>query len=267
MSTNTQKQQPVKIRVVETKPKQLPKTDDGRIIETPMAPTEKPDSAKFLGAQDHIAEKETKVSSKVTRPKAADAGQKGNPEADKSSQQQKRKAENELKKDSQTKEPTKIITSTDGKVVVADRKPRNKYESMLPQSNELHGQLNAGFQDHIDEDIPEGDRIDLNTTEYKYISYNIKLRKAIELVWIYPQPAVQRGMQGTVVAEWIIMKDGGTRRVRILQSSGHEILDQAVVKAIKDAAPFPSLPAAWKSDKKVFTGRFTYQLTSFAGAH
>lgn len=114
--------------------------------------------------------------------------------------------------------------------------------------------------EHLDERIAEGDRIDLNTTNYKYISYFIGVRKAIELTWVYPSAAVRSGLQGEVRLEFKIEKDGRMTKIRILNSSGYEVLDNAIVEAIRLAAPFAPLPKSMAKNDLVVTATFRYVL-------
>lgn len=65
---------------------------------------------------------------------------------------------------------------------------------------------NGGYLENIDADVAEGDRIDMNTSSFKFISYFTGLRKQIELVWVYPLDAAQRGLQGVVQLEMVIEK-------------------------------------------------------------
>ena len=279
---------PIKVRVVQSPPKAAPKPKDEdkkedakgeKIVETPMQPTERPKETKRLGPQDHVTEKETKTKLRPNQQNTADAGNKGNPDA--RPEQPDQLKVTEAAKNNKPSDAKEMVVSPDkarklpnskldfdGKVPMLERpKPRNAYEAMLPSSKDLYGQVNAGYQEFVDDSIDEGDRIDLNTAEYKYISYFTKLRKAISLVWVYPTDASRRGMQGEVLVEWIIMKDGSVKRIRIIKSSGYDILDEAILTAIKLASPFPNLPEAWKVERKVIVGTFKYILTDYAGTH
>lgn len=262
--TIQQSQQPVKIRIV-----QKPKTDDKpdvkaqKILETPQQETQKPEVASHLGNVNHTTAKETKVEARP-REKALDPGQKGNPLA-----KQVPAAPKPAKADPVQAKTT--ITSKTGTVSISDKKqdkqPRNAYESLLPSSiNDLYGQVNAGYQDYIDDDLDIGDRIDINTSEYRFIGYFTNMRKAIELVWNYPIEASQRGMQGEVGLEFAINKDGTTSRIKVLKSSGYDILDRAIVEAIRLASPFSPLPTGFGKNKIVVTGSFRYVLSAY-GSH
>lgn len=262
----------VKVRLVE-KPKKTDKKSDQkdakRIIETPQAPTSPPKDPTFLGNVDHKAEKNTRTALKTSVDRAKDPGPKGVQKAKNEKQPEKNMVQApspELVK----KPPTKSfpLNVKDGSVAIqphSKKKPRNMYEFLLPsQSTDLLGQVNAGYQEHLDEDIPLGDRVDINTSEYRYIGYFTAMRKAIELVWIYPQEATRRGLQGEVSLEFAINKDGRTSQIRVLKSSGYDVLDRAIVDAIKLASPFAPLPEGFKKNKLVITGSFRYILGPYA---
>ncbi|MDQ3233199.1 MAG: energy transducer TonB, partial [Pseudobdellovibrionaceae bacterium] len=273
----------VTVRITE-KPKLIEKVEEEspaekqkKIIETPMTPTEAPKVSRFDGAQDHIAEKETRVSNLLPRPKAADAGSTG---SDKKTQQEKQKTAAQqaqpLHPQQMTvtperlapKKKTELLLSPNGSVSVnkPDRKPRNVYESLMPQAEEMRKQVAAGYQDYVDDNVEEGERVDLNTSNFRYLAYFTSLRKAFELVWTYPSAAVQRGLQGEVKVEFTILKDGTVARVKVLDGSGHRILDDAVVEAIRLAAPFTPLPVGMKKERLTVVGSFRYVLTNYAGA-
>lgn len=262
--TTQQNNQPIKIRMVE-KPKEKQPSPDAfkeKILETPQAETEKPVEASHLGNVNHTAEKETKVDVKK-QAKALDPGQKGNPEAlSKPAPPKVVKSLPEQKVAISTKTGTVSINQDK-----AEKNPRNAYESLLPSSiNDLYGQVNAGYQDYINEDIDIGDRIDINTSEYRFIGYFTGMRKAIELVWNYPSEASMRGMQGEVGLEFAINKDGTANRIRVLKSSGYDVLDRAIVEAIKLASPFSPLPNGFGKNRIVVTGSFRYILSAY-GTH
>jgi protein TonB len=50
---------------------------------------------------------------------------------------------------------------------------------------------------------------------------------------IYPPLAIEKGLEGTVLLEVEIDKEGYVSKVRIIQSSGHSILDRAAERAVK----------------------------------
>ncbi len=73
-------------------------------------------------------------------------------------------------------------------------------------------------------------------------SYLMMVRSKIEQHKIYPRQASLRQIQGTVIIHFIITLEGIVKGVDLVQSSGFTVLDQAGLKAVKDASPFPKPP-------------------------
>ena len=263
---------PIKVRIIENpknkKRDTKDKPDAKRIVEAQQSPTTPPKKPDFLGSVDHSAEKNTRLPNKISQDKAKNPGEQGNQgPSTKKVVAQKRTPQAPPKEEPAVKQKEPRLESGFGNIAVLQnkKKPRNHYESLLPsQATDLAGQVNAGYQDHLSDDIPLGDRVDLNTSEYRYIGYFTSMRKAIELVWNYPPEASRRGLQGEVSLEFAIGKDGRTSHIRVLKSSGYEVLDHAIIDAIKLASPFAPLPPGFGKNKLVITGSFRYILGPYA---
>jgi periplasmic protein TonB len=59
---------------------------------------------------------------------------------------------------------------------------------------------------------------------------------------VYPAQAKKMGWEGKVITTFVVSSEGYAKDIRISKSSGHEILDENAVKAIKNASPFPKPP-------------------------
>jgi protein TonB len=59
---------------------------------------------------------------------------------------------------------------------------------------------------------------------------------------IYPSKAIKMGWEGKVITSFIVSSDGYAKDLKISKSSGHEILDENAIKAIRNASPFPKPP-------------------------
>ena len=255
---------PLTLRINPLPEKNQPRQDRS-IVETRQTPTEPPLDNARLGAQDHKAERETRL---ANRP------------SNRSESESARQQSQETARAKPSKEPRKdpnaatITTDPHGQVrVLRKGKARNAYEALLQDQLASRDKANKTLKDgkpgdpgrteYLDDKIAEGDRVDLNTTNYKYLSYFIWLRKSIELTWVYPSSAVRQGLQGEVRLEFKIEKDGRMTRIRVLSSSGYEILDRAIVDAIKLAAPFAPLPKSMAKDSLMVTATFRYVLYAY----
>lgn len=102
--------------------------------------------------------------------------------------------------------------------------------------------------------------VDLSTTEFKYLSYFIKMKRQIESVWTYPRASAQRGEYGTLFLVFTIKSDGYLEGVQLITSSGYARLDNEAVRAINAAAPFAPFPASWVGLEKLNI-RATFEYT------
>lgn len=66
----------------------------------------------------------------------------------------------------------------------------------------------------------------------------------------YPGWAMDAGLEGKVIVRFTILRDGELgERPLLVKSSGAEILDNAAIAAIKNAAPFPALPDSLSQER------------------
>ena len=212
-----------------------------QIIETPLEKTQKPPESGFLSKNNHRAKKETKLKKEYfNQPniKGLDATRKPSSRRNKTAQPQKMEQE------------------------IYDSLVAESFLAMQQQSLE-----ELGFKDYIEGELAEGDAIDLNTTEYRYIGYFTNLRKAIELAWVYPSSAANKGIEGVVKILFAINKNGDLSTLKVLSSSGYGILDRYILQAIRMASPFAPLPESLPEDNLVITGSFVYILSGSASSY
>ena len=58
----------------------------------------------------------------------------------------------------------------------------------------------------------------------------------------YPPIAQKMGWKGKVTVSFVIREDGSAENIRVVESSGYEILDAHAVKTIRNSQPFPKPP-------------------------
>lgn len=74
------------------------------------------------------------------------------------------------------------------------------------------------------------------------LRYRDMVKKRIEKVRRYPAWAEKRGIQGITEIGFVILSDGVARNVRVVCSSGSDILDREAARTIKRAGLFPPVP-------------------------
>jgi protein TonB len=124
----------------------------------------------------------------------------------------------------------------------------------------------AQMHDLKDEDLSRQpvtqDTISLDTKDKRYVSYTGLIKQKIMHHWQYPLQAKQYLIEGNLLALFSLTKDGAMVQIRIIRGSGHEILDEEVVRAITSAAPFPAFPSSIRVHRLNIQAHFDYRLTS-----
>lgn len=115
--------------------------------------------------------------------------------------------------------------------------------------------------------FPDGDVeeavVDINTREDKFYSYMLHLKKKIEGVWVYPSTAAKSGLGGSLAVEFSIAKDGQLLYVNLLDSSGHTILDESALRAIRSAAPYFPFPPRLQAKRLKIRANFIYITSNY----
>ena len=82
----------------------------------------------------------------------------------------------------------------------------------------------------------------LDTRDPQFITYFGSIKRAIEVVWQYPEMALRYRLQGKLLLEFSILGNGELASARILRSSGSNLLDEEALRAVRAAAPFSPIP-------------------------
>lgn len=110
----------------------------------------------------------------------------------------------------------------------------------------------------------EEETVSINSMDFKYFSYLNHIRERIKSVWRYPPDAGAQGIEGSLAMRFSIVADGSLEGVTLLSSSGYSSLDNEVIRAVRDSAPFYPLPRMWGKKQLNINAIFTYRnLTSY----
>jgi TonB family protein len=105
--------------------------------------------------------------------------------------------------------------------------------------------------------------VSLDSQDVKYVSYLTKIKKKIEPLWHYPEPARTIGLQGKLALCFSIVRNGQLTRLELLSSSGHPLLDEQALKAVKGAAPYFPLPERLKISRLNINATFEYRISPY----
>ena len=155
--------------------------------------------------------------------------------------------------------PAEQLPVKEEKREAPDRPDREKYtivqrplptlKDLLPPVTRLPSGERAGGNDGA---------VRLDTKEPKYVSYFTSIKRAIELVWEYPEPALRQGLQGRLILQFTILGNGQLEGARLVRSSGFPILDQEAMRAVQAASPFHQIPPSIGKSRLDIVASFEY---------
>ena len=132
-----------------------------------------------------------------------------------------------------------------GTLAMLDELNQEKYAPKNPQVEE---------KEELDDDEP----ISLDTKEAKYVSYFSRIKQQIQRVWVYPSQGIKRTLSGELTLKFEISKDGNLLSLRLINSSGSNILDANAVRAVRGAAPYYPFPITITKKRLAILATFVY---------
>ncbi len=102
-----------------------------------------------------------------------------------------------------------------------------------------------------------------DASEYRFLLYNTRLKERIESIWVYPPYEAEHGIYGDLQIRFTIKKNGQLGSVELLRTSGFKSLDDAAIKALRDAAPYWPLPDKWGMEAYTIEGHFIYTIYGY----
>lgn len=111
---------------------------------------------------------------------------------------------------------------------------------------------------------PRRKAVHADTREYTYANYLEAWRRKVERVGNlnYPEAARRLKLYGSLVLRIALRADGSVEQVRVLRSSGSELLDQAALGIIELAAPFAPFPPAIRAEAEILEITRTWRFLS-----
>lgn len=131
------------------------------------------------------------------------------------------------------------------KIDVLGEEKRIKEVKEEPKPPEPRSEPEPQPQEVVIEQTPEEliqERIEvINPTQEAMLRYQDMVKQRIEEVRRYPPWAKRQGIEGTVYLSFVVLLDGTSQSIKIIRSSGSEVLDGEAIATIKRANPFPHI--------------------------
>jgi periplasmic protein TonB len=247
--------------------------------EPPKKEEPPPEKPAAISDRNHTAEKE-RLPKNIPTPKTAPIGKIEQPRQQIASLQpppapediEKERQEPKPEAKKSQPDPSKADKKKQEKAPVPVTKPLNKKNiknmnvDLQPTVQEMKTAFNSpspGSPDFYPDGEVEEAIVDMNSREDRFYSYLMGLKRKIEAVWVYPQHAARSGIGGTLMLEFVIAKDGKLEALNLLDSSGHSILDQSALAAIKTAAPYNPFPPSVRAKRLRIRANFIYVTSDF----
>jgi protein TonB len=116
-------------------------------------------------------------------------------------------------------------------------------------------------------DVARGDTIWMDSQQDLLHSFMRRFRTNIYNVWNYPSSAAQRNQQGTCLLRITIDRRGNVSNVQLLESSGHRVLDEEAISAVRQGATYGPLPRAYKHEDLKIMAFFDYRLSGSSSSY
>jgi len=144
-------------------------------------------------------------------------------------------------------------------------KPREERASNLARLFPSPGnmaRLEESYRKKYSQEVEEGEVKSLNTDDIRFGSFLRRFETAVYGVWNYPREAAKHGIEGMTPVRITFNRKGNIEQVELLKSSGSDILDNEVLRALHQIGPIGSLPKGYTKDKFYLVASFHYGISN-----
>ena len=129
-----------------------------------------------------------------------------------------------------------------------------RQKSLREQLDEIGSRMTAETGKHT---------ISLDSRDPDFQGYLARLKRRVERVWTYPEPAIEQRLGGELLLVFTLNKAGSLVDLRLLQSSGFPILDEEALRAIRAAAPYDPFPPELGEEPWNILATFRYNMSRY----
>lgn len=160
----------------------------------------------------------------------------------------------------------KILASED-KAEADQPKPVSAVELMNRSLElvQLDQQLKQSMQAYSK--LPRQAFVSARTQEFKYASYMNDWVSKVERIGNlnYPDEARRKSLSGSLMLQVSLNQDGSVRNIQLKRSSGYKVLDDAAIRIVQLASPFPPLPPEISKDTDILHITRTWEFINNQG--
>jgi protein TonB len=169
--------------------------------------------------------------------------------------------------------PTQVVTAehsdtriTQDETVVPETEPEELSASELIERSlemvNLSEQISESMQAYARR--PRQIYVSARTREFKYANYMTEWVRKVERVGNlnYPDVARREGLSGKLLLDVALNPDGTVRNISVLRPSGHAAIDEAAIRIVNLAAPFPPFPADIRNEADVLHITRTWEFST-----
>lgn len=131
---------------------------------------------------------------------------------------------------------------------------------LFPAASKM-AKLEENYRRKFEGEIAEGDTKFLNTDDIQFGSFLRRFENAVYGVWRYPQEAARNGIEGITPVKITFNRRGEIMHVQLLESSGAVVLDDEVLRTLKQIGPVGSFPRGYDKDEFHLLAFFQYGLS------
>ena len=126
-----------------------------------------------------------------------------------------------------------------------------------PRSGKL-ARLKESYLKKYETEVAEGETKFLNTNDLEFGSFLRRFETEVQQVWHYPRAALLREIEGVTPVRITFKRGGEIVQVELLQSSGSRILDDEVLRSLRQLGPIGSFPKGYSGEAFKLIAFFEY---------
>lgn len=130
--------------------------------------------------------------------------------------------------------------------------------SKLFPSAEKLASLEESYRKKYETEVEAGETKFLNTDDIKFGSFLRRFETAVYGVWRYPADAARLGIEGVTPVRITFNRQGEIVSVELLNSSGSKILDEEVLRTLRQIGPVGTFPKGYDKNEFNLIAFFQY---------